>query len=708
MKNLGPHTIPHSKRTHRHGLPPLTSTLMAGRVGAWGLALVPALVMTLVLTLSTTALAVGTRTFKLQTLSDFEGGELDGVALDTRGRVRPGFDLGKIPVTDGTGIWDILVQSDGTVLLATGNEGKLLAVKDGRVKELADSEALAITSLTSAWGGTVVMGTIPEGRVLQWKGGKLTELAKLPDVEHVWKVAYDAKRGVVYAATGPDGKVFRITRDGRATVYFDAQQSHIMSLAVGPTGAVYAGSSEDAIIYEIKSAGRATVLHDFEVTEVRGIAVSRDGSVFAIANTLKLRDKGKGVSGTSPPGPSPTPSDTKGSGVLYRFSPEGTPQELVNDKDDYFVSLALDDNGQPYFGTGVEGQVYTVSVSTLDVALMADVDERMVSALWMRGKKHFIAASDPGVLHPVRGLGGPNAIWTSKPLDAGLKARFGRLSWRSDRQLSFSTRTGNTKEPDDTWSAWSPALTEEGDIASPRGRFIQVRARWNRAPNAILEEVTIPFITENLRPVLTTVGVSSSSDLETGIKSSGGPITDSPTKEVSLSWAVDNPDLDRLEYFIDYRIVGTSLWATLLPPGKKVTGTSYDWDTTAFPEGAYHLRVKVTDAPSNPPANVKTDQMMSEVIYVDNSPPLIPELRVVGRHVLGLVRDKIGPIQRIEISVAGTDEWYPFFPVDGIFDRKEERFDADVSHIVPSGPALLSVRVYDRANNSTVRSIQLP
>ncbi len=689
-----------SQRTRRR-------TTHAHRIGFLGLLGLVAILLVGVLS-PTTALAVGTRTFKLQNLSDFEGGELDGVALDTQGRVRPGFDLGSVPVPEGTGIWDLLVQADGTVVLATGNEGKLLSVKGGQVKELADSEALAITSLASAWGGTVVMGTIPEGRVLQWKGGKLTELAKLPDVEHVWKVAYDSKKGVVYAATGPDGKVFRITRDGRATVYFDAEQSHIMSLAVGPKGAVYAGSSEDAILYEIRSAGRATVLYDFGVTEVRDVAVHKDGTVFAIANTLKLRDKAKGPSGQSPPGPSPTPGGTKGSGVLYRFSADGTPQELVNDKDDYFVSLALDDNGKPYFGTGVEGQVYTVNVASLDIALMADVDERMVSALWMRGKKRYVAASDPGVLHPVRGLGGPNAVWTSKVLDAGLRARFGRLSWRADRALSFSTRTGNTKEPDDTWSAWSSALTAAGNITSPRGRFIQVRARWNKAPNAILEEVTIPFITENLRPVLTSVGTSDSSDLETGIQSSGGPITSEPDKEMSLSWAVDNPDKDELQYFVEYRIVGTMVWATLLPPGKKVTSTSYDWDTATFPEGAYHIRVTASDAPSNPPGTVKTDQMMSEVIYVDNTPPEIPELRVVGRHVLGVARDRIGPIQRIEISVAGTDEWFPFFSVDGIFDRKEERFDADVSHIVPRGPALLSVRVYDSADNSTVRSIQLP
>ena len=98
--------------------------------------------------------------------------------------------------------------------------------------------------------------------------------------------------------------------------------------------------------------------------------------------------------------------------------------------------------------------------------------------------------------------------------------------------------------------------------------------------------------------------------------------------------------------------------------------------------------------------------MESGVVLVDNTPPTVENLRIQGRRVQGIALDGVGPIQRIEIAVSGTDEWRPFFPTDGIFDEQREEFDADVTALVTTVPALLSVRVYDKANNFVVRNVQ--
>ena len=94
-------------------------------------------------------------------------------------------------------------------------------------------------------------------------------------------------------------------------------------------------------------------------------------------------------------------------------------------------------------------------------------------------------------------------------------------------------------------------------------------------------------------------------------------------------------------------------------------------------------------------------------MLVDNTPPTVEGLRVAGRHVQGTAVDGVGPIKRIEISVAGTGEWHPFYPTDGIFDEQREKFDADVSSFAPKGHALLSVRVYDKADNFVVLNVTL-
>ena len=122
------------------------------------------------------ATAVGTRTFLLDQGEDFKGGDLKGVAVDSSGKVRAGLTLGASPVSDASTIWATLPEKDGGVLMGTGNEGKLLRLKDGKISTVAETKALVITSLTEAWGGTVVMGTMPDGKLMKLDRGKVTDL----------------------------------------------------------------------------------------------------------------------------------------------------------------------------------------------------------------------------------------------------------------------------------------------------------------------------------------------------------------------------------------------------------------------------------------------------------------------------------------------------------------------------------------------------
>ena len=656
------------------------------------------------------AAAVGTRRFVLDDTSEFKGGDLKGVALDSDGHVRAGLSLGAVPATQVTSVWSALPMADGSLLLGTGNEGKLLKVAGGTVTVLAETKALVITSLTQAFGGAVVAGTLPDGKVMKWEKGKLTDLATLKGAEHVWSVAYDAKAKVVYAGTGPEGKLFRITQTGDAQVYFDAPEQHLMSVAVAPDGTVYAGASDKAKLYKITAPGRASVLYDFARTEVRAIAVNQKGEVFAIANDIKSSSAApvRARSADAPAQASPPAGKTKGKGTLFSFGADGKPEQLLDDADEHYTSLTLGDDGRPYVGTGVEGRVYTVDAGHTSV-MVADAEERQVGALVMAGKDRYVVSSDPAVVHPVKGSGGPDAVWTSKVLDAGIRARFGQLSWDASGALEVSTRTGNTKEPDDTWSAWSNPLGAPGLVASPVGRYLQVRARFAKDPNAVLSQIEVAFLTDNLRAVLTNVDARGG-DGETGDdspKASGGPITRRAESAVNLTWKIDNPDKDELRYRLQYRLLGTTDWFDLLKPNEKLTKESYSWDTADLPEGRYRVRVTASDESSNPPDRATKDVRESGVVLVDNTPPSIDALAANGSHVRAIVQDGVGPIARIEVSVAGSDEWLPFFPADGIFDEQREELDVDVKNLVRSLPALISVRAYDKANNFVVRSVLL-
>lgn len=662
------------------------------------------------------ASAVGTRTFRLDTLDELEGGELEGTSVDSRGRVRAGLVLGSLPLPDTNAVWSSLVMADGSVLLGTGNDGKVFRVQGGQVSEYADTGQMAVTALSLDGQGKVVAGTIPNGKLFRLDGpGQAKEMVTLPDTEHVWALALDPKTKSLFAATGPEGKLFRIGPGGTPQVHFDSDEPHLISLVAAPDGSLYAGSSGNALLFHVTGPGRATVMHDFPGDDVKALAMAPDGTLFAIANEHKSPPtipRTERSNATKAAGPVKTEKHQPkpGKGRLVRFDRSGRAEELLYDKSTHFQSLAVGEDGLPYVGTADEGKVYAVDDAHTSM-LMAETQERQVGTLVVAGNTRFVATSDPAVFHPVRSVGGPDAVWNSKVLDAGLRAQFGRLTWRATGPVEMSTRTGNTEKPDGSWSAWSAALAAPGKITSPPARYLQIRARFSRDPSAVVREITAHFVTDNARAVITSVsaGDSSSSDTKKSddIPESGGEPPDAETK-LKLSWKVDNPDSDQMRYRIHYRFADSSVWRPVLPPGEVHSKTSYDWDTSGLPEGIYRVKVEASDELANPPDRVQRHSLESGTVLIDNTPPVVQQLTVAGKRIRGTAVDGVGPIARIDVSVdPDPDLWIPFFPVDNVFDEATERFDLDVSSLVSGGSKLVAVRVTDGAGNQVVRTVEV-
>ena len=658
--------------------------------------------------------AVGTRTFQLDALEDFKGGDFTAASVDSNGNLRAGLSLGNLPLTDAQSVWSHVVLGDGTVLLGTGNEGKVLKVANGQVSVAATTGQMGASALVTAWGGDVIVGTFPDGKMFKLPGGKgdgkeAAKLADLPEgTEDIWALAYDEKAKVVYAGTGPEGKIFRIDSSGKAQVYLDSDESHIVSLALDSAGTLYAGSNGKGLLYKVTAPGRAAILHDFDADDVKAITVASDGSVYAIANKYSETFAAPRRNKTAPAAGGASKPGKPGKGVLMRFAKDGVAEKMLEDSDTHYVSLTLGDDGQPYVGTGAEGRVYTVNDQHLS-RLVADTEERQVGAVVMSGKKKFIATSDPAAFHEVKGTGGADSVWTSKVLDAGLRATFGRLAWRSEGQVDVETRTGSTETPDTTWNPWSKGLSAPGDVSSPPGRYVQMRVRFGKDATAVVRELTLSFITDNARAIVTSIDASAKSQprgpLKTGIVASGA---DTPKAEhkVKISWKVDNPDQDELRYRLHYRIDGQQTWRSILKPAEKLSRADYEWDVSALPEGTYRIKVEATDEMANPPDKVTSHTLESATVVVDTTAPVFKALSIAGRQLKGQVVDGIGPIARIEVSIAGSDEWRPLAASDGVLDEADEPFDANVAALVPAGSHLLAVRAFDTAGNVVMRDIE--
>jgi hypothetical protein len=228
--------------------------------------------------------AVGTGRFELHRGKDFQGGDLKGVAIDSAGRVHAGLNLGALPLADAQSVW--------CALAALGRQPAARHRQRGQV-------ARGARRLGARGCGDQGPGHHLDGRGLEGRraarhhaqgrgvalvGWKAVDSGQARGVEHVWALAFDKSSQALFAATGPEGKLFRIEQNGKAQVYFDAEEQHLISLAISTQrngSVVYAGRERQAKLYEVRAPGRASVLYDFNRTEVRSIVVSPKGDVYA-------------------------------------------------------------------------------------------------------------------------------------------------------------------------------------------------------------------------------------------------------------------------------------------------------------------------------------------------------------------------------------------------------------------------------------------
>src|SRR5271163_4004817 len=115
--------------------------------------------------LATSAGAVGTRVFDLDTLEKLSGGDLKGVAVSSDGRVRAGLTLGNVPLPGASAVYAALPLADGSVLVGTSFNGQVFRIAGDQATVWADTKETAVTSLALGANGVVYAGTIPDGKI---------------------------------------------------------------------------------------------------------------------------------------------------------------------------------------------------------------------------------------------------------------------------------------------------------------------------------------------------------------------------------------------------------------------------------------------------------------------------------------------------------------------------------------------------------------
>jgi sugar lactone lactonase YvrE len=161
---------------------------------------------------------------------------------------------------------------------------------------------------------------------------QLRPLAGL-DATHVWDLAED-RDGNLYVATGDDGKIFKVTPDGKVGVAFTSEDSQVLCLAAAPDGSIYAGTGPGGHIIRIDPKGAAKVIYACPDSYVWSLAVDAKGDAI--------------YAGTGP------------KGRIYRITPDGKGSVFYTTKQEHILCLAAGPDGMLYAGADKSGLVYRI------------------------------------------------------------------------------------------------------------------------------------------------------------------------------------------------------------------------------------------------------------------------------------------------------------------------------------------------------------
>jgi hypothetical protein len=423
-----------------------------------------------------------------------------------------------------------------------------------------------------------------------------------------------------------------------------------------------------------------------------------------------------------------------GGSEVYRIDPDGAPRRMWGHAQDVVYAIAFDATGRALLGAGNKGNIYRIESATMYTSLLAlpatqvtafqaGQDGRLYAATGNTGKVYEIG---PGLEH--------EGSLESDVFDSGMYTLWGRLSFEANLkggQVAMSTRSGNLDRPQKNWSAWTPVPggAKGGRVASPAARFIQWKATLTGgAPE--LDSVDVAYLPKNLEPRIDEIEVTppnyrfppASTPLisiqqslslppigkrsNSGSSSSSGDSTPSMQFAkgfIGTRWAASDPNSDPLIFTVEIRGVAETEWKLLKD---KVTERYLSWDSTAYPDGEYRIRVTASDAPGNPPAEALTARLEGSPFWIDNTPPKVTALAATRAGAKLKVKwhaaDALNNIAKAEFSLDGS-EWKVAAPVTRLSDAQE--LDYELSLDAAPGEHTIAVRVEDEYGNQSVDKI---
>jgi len=260
--------------------------------------------------LATAAFADGTRSWEQSKFDELTKGTASGVAIRSVGglELAPAFKL--LYATPSTYIWAVAADDAGNVYAATGAPARVYRISpDGKATIIFEPQELQVQTLEVGPGGVIYAATAPDGKVykIEHKPGVKVESAKADN-----KTADKDSKDTAKPALDPSWS---------SSVYFAPGTKYIWDLLLDKAGNLFVATGDHGEIYKVTAKGDHSLFFKSDETHIRVLALDAQGNLIA---------------------------GTDGSGLVYRISPAGEGFVLYSAPKKEITALTLDRDGNIY------------------------------------------------------------------------------------------------------------------------------------------------------------------------------------------------------------------------------------------------------------------------------------------------------------------------------------------------------------------------
>ncbi|GIV09087.1 MAG: hypothetical protein KatS3mg019_1178 [Fimbriimonadales bacterium] len=581
------------------------------------------------------------RTWQPSDFNQLRRGVLEGVALQMDGSMRLALAPRHAQNAPMEFIWSALGDEQG-LIVGGGERGRVMRLTpESPAQPYPELPGVFVTALARSENGDLYAAVAPEGVVYRL-GQRGYEAILQTGARYVNAMLWH--EGVLYLATGAPARVLAWNGDALTTL-ITTDETHFTTLALDKDGALYAGTSERGVVYRIRSASGATPIADLQEPSIMALTTDEAGNLYIAAAP---------------------------SGNLYRWIRKGNltplhPQGRLNWR-------ALLRHGQTLYAL-TENEVYALDLTEpmpKPALMFHQQGLQLVGGSVMGETLHLVSADGRLMtLAPAQ-----EGVYLSPVLDAGTPARWGALRWNATlpdgAAVAIQTRSGNTREPDATWSAWTTAYADPNGstILSPPAQYLQVRVHLKASGEAqpTLNQFSVRYMPANRPPEVQLLRLQPYAAL---------------SGKYTLVWRGRDPDGDQLRFEAQISRDGGRTWEPLrngkLPQGNNAPADSestveanltdiqidrsappelreqlrqrlmqavqarvgepssaddaelvaerapqnrFVWNTEQTPDGVYLLRMMATDQPASP-SDYATVYSPVVPVVVCNTPPVL-------------------------------------------------------------------------------------